>query len=508
MKFICVLLGVISVSSNIFVEAAGISLQPIQDGTWQPSDYRGIDTYTIRSDVELEESMACEKKVPGDGTIKSPTYPVPVSSQCKIFKWHVKVKGYNVNVTIDYLDLDAAAGDYLFISPGHTLLKDGSSIVITSPLETPKKLQVMHHSEMLVFLVTQDRSTSGNTGTKYKGFQLSYEAEGVLTTEAPSTTPRPSLPMAPLSVEDDIIVYVKNITPVDMYTKKLMSFKGSIVDMAKIVCTKHNVTCSEPNENIQITTENVQIPLITECPRSWPDWEHCTEVNMSVPIYASEDNNKTYELTREHLQLMWSLYGNQELKDGMQVYQVPDSEETLRLWLYITVGVAALFSLIMVLVWRFDLFNVNPKRNHPSSFDIFERDSIASTNSWISNSYQEVPPMVDFQCDEVCSKEPPSPEKPNFMPIPTTTFARKEDLPKTSDGFVGAFYFGTLGGYNNPTFDNSEEINPPKKEEKDSSSDDDSSSDEDTARDGKSKHGHLYEAPKQVTFEDKNESAL
>jgi hypothetical protein len=38
---------------------------------------------------------------------------------CNIFKWYVPpVSGYNMDVTINYLDLDEAAGDYLIISPG------------------------------------------------------------------------------------------------------------------------------------------------------------------------------------------------------------------------------------------------------------------------------------------------------------------------------------------------------------------------------------------------------
>jgi len=43
----------------------------------------------------------------------------------------------------------------------------------------------------------------------------------------------------------------------------------------------------------------------------------------------------------------------------VQVYQVPDAEETLHLWLYISVGVAAIFTLFMTVIWHLDLFNTN-----------------------------------------------------------------------------------------------------------------------------------------------------
>jgi hypothetical protein len=45
----------------------------------------------------------------------------------------------------------------------------------------------------------------------------------------------------------------------------------------------------------------------------------------------------------------------------VQVYQVPDTEETLYLWLYIFLGVAAVFTLLMVTLWRLDLFNAANK---------------------------------------------------------------------------------------------------------------------------------------------------
>jgi hypothetical protein len=45
----------------------------------------------------------------------------------------------------------------------------------------------------------------------------------------------------------------------------------------------------------------------------------------------------------------------------MQMYQVPDTEEMLHLWLYISLGVAAIFTLLMIVMWRLDLFNTSNK---------------------------------------------------------------------------------------------------------------------------------------------------
>jgi hypothetical protein len=45
----------------------------------------------------------------------------------------------------------------------------------------------------------------------------------------------------------------------------------------------------------------------------------------------------------------------------MQVYNVPDTEETLNIWLYTSLGVAAIFTLLMIIIWRLDLFNTSNK---------------------------------------------------------------------------------------------------------------------------------------------------
>jgi hypothetical protein len=62
--------------------------------------------------------MACEQEITVNGTIDFSMDLIPPNNQCKIYKWYANVEGYNVDVTVNYLDLDEAAGDYLIISPG------------------------------------------------------------------------------------------------------------------------------------------------------------------------------------------------------------------------------------------------------------------------------------------------------------------------------------------------------------------------------------------------------
>jgi hypothetical protein len=65
------------------------------------------------------------------------------------------------------------------------------------------------------------------------------------------------------------------------------------------------------------------------------------------------------ENTKLHLQQavgkMWLFHYS------WQVYEVPDDNVTLHLWLPISLGVAAIFTLLMVALWRFDIFNTSNK---------------------------------------------------------------------------------------------------------------------------------------------------
>jgi hypothetical protein len=78
-----------------------------------------MDTmYVFLYIVHVTEDVACKQEVTVNGTIDFYIDLIPPNNTCMIYKWHVQVEGYNVDVTVNYLDLDEAAGDYLIISPG------------------------------------------------------------------------------------------------------------------------------------------------------------------------------------------------------------------------------------------------------------------------------------------------------------------------------------------------------------------------------------------------------
>lgn len=66
----------------------------------------------------MTEDKACEQEVTVDGTIDFNMDLIPPDDECNIYKWHADVVGYNMDVTVNYLDLDEVAGNYLIISPG------------------------------------------------------------------------------------------------------------------------------------------------------------------------------------------------------------------------------------------------------------------------------------------------------------------------------------------------------------------------------------------------------
>lgn len=63
-------------------------------------------------------------------------------------------------------------------------------------------------------------------------------------------------------------------------------------------------------------------------------------------------------------------------------------------------------------------------------YDSFGKVSTASTDSWISNSYQEVPPMTDFLYQDAYDKTPANQNittSPNMLTVPC------DEKPKLSD---------------------------------------------------------------------------
>jgi hypothetical protein len=66
----------------------------------------------------VNEAEACYHNETPDGTIEFGPGFEPSEEDCRIYTWYAPVEGYDVNVTINYLDLNESAGNYIIISPG------------------------------------------------------------------------------------------------------------------------------------------------------------------------------------------------------------------------------------------------------------------------------------------------------------------------------------------------------------------------------------------------------
>lgn len=58
-------------------------------------------------------------------------------------------------------------------------------------------------------------------------------------------------------------------------------------------------------------SSDVRLQLITECPRTWPNWETCIKVNLTIPLHVLGSD---YQLDRTSLEEMWNKYAKKGLE--------------------------------------------------------------------------------------------------------------------------------------------------------------------------------------------------
>ncbi|PSN39347.1 hypothetical protein C0J52_25046 [Blattella germanica] len=360
---------------------------------------------TIAFSVSLVYAQDCtiqEQDVTQEGLIEYKPYPA--NGPCIYYTWKVSVDGANVDITVENLDLDANSGDYLIISPGSSLKDDNENTIMTGKI-TSRKFRILRSSEMFLMLVIQGRTQASDD---FQGIKLTYKPYG--------------------------------IKPKDLVTKR-DEFKQKMATMADAYCASKNITLLEATP-----IDNVVLDFITSCPSTWPDWETCTKIEVVLPVFVEESSS--YELTRTHIEEMWSVQRTELESMGLQPYEEPNAEETMLIWVYVALGVVAVFTLILLAAWKTDVFSSNKKT---SQFDPIGRLRISETSedSWISitnsyQTYQEVPPIF---YDETIEKRPTIETAPNTLSIPEI------EKPRQSEEFKAAVLFGTKRGFDNPSFD-------------------------------------------------------
>nr|CAD7596346.1 unnamed protein product [Timema genevievae] len=173
-----------------------------------------------------------------------------------------------------------------------------------------------------------------------------------------------------------------------LFAQNITEFKNAVKGMAVNFCTANSIDIID-----NITEKNVVILYAAQCPITWPNSDTCVQVTMSVPVVVLNDT--AYEMTTIHLYQMWNQYSArdallQEL--GLKVYSVPRTELTMYTWMGVSLGCLAIFAIILVLVWRLDIFaNYSDRLSGVSESQ--PKMSTTSQKSWIELPYQEFPPM-------------------------------------------------------------------------------------------------------------------
>nr|CAD7568743.1 unnamed protein product [Timema californicum] len=172
------------------------------------------------------------------------------------------------------------------------------------------------------------------------------------------------------------------------FAQNITEFKTAVKGMAVSFCTVNNINIID-----NITEKNVIISYAVQCPITWPNSHKCVQVTMSIPVVVLNDT--AYEMTTIHLYQMWNQYSArdtllQEL--GLKVYSVPRTEVTMYTWMGVSLGCLAIFAIILVMVWRLDIFANHSDRSSGVS-ESQPKMSTTSQKSWIELPYQEFPPM-------------------------------------------------------------------------------------------------------------------
>ncbi|CAG2053817.1 unnamed protein product [Timema podura] len=284
-----------------------------------------------------------------------------------------------------------------FLYAGGRRLVDASVPVFTGKIRTPRKIRALTSTAVFIEFVAQP-----SNDTQYTGFTLTFQKYGEITTSTETSTEASTLPLAPQSVNAEFTVYLSGLTPVG-FAQNITEFKTAVKGMAVNFCTANSIDIIDNYNKSFLPTnillyfsreKNVVILYAVQCPITWPNSDTCVQVTMSVPVVVLNDT--AYEMTTIHLYQMWNQYSArdallQEL--GLKVYSVPRTELTMYTWMGVSLGCLAIFAIILVLVWRLDIFaNYSDSRLSGVS-ESQPKMSTTSQKSWIELPYQEFPPM-------------------------------------------------------------------------------------------------------------------
>ncbi|XP_067001166.2 uncharacterized protein [Anabrus simplex] len=310
--------------------------------------------------------------------------------------WLIDLQGMcnGVDIIIEKIKLNAELNEYLIIAPNMDEIPGEGNVIITSTLNSERKFRMMGGGTTYLKLITDATSSSGILSFSYNCYD-----------KASLTTAKPTTEMATTTRPEDyevIPIYLEGKSQYEFYSERI-SFQEAVSEMASKYATTKNISLlSEP------TTNSTYFSYIGPCMNTWPNSDKCVKVILGVSLNTTEDK---YELTAEHLKDMWN--GNTERYIshlGLKVYDVPDDETTLLIWVGISIGVIVLFTLFLGFIWYWQPFRVykkmkddEPYEQTPRVTEIYPHDpAVIYEPDLITASY--IPPKspgADSSTDDV-----------------------------------------------------------------------------------------------------------
>ncbi|XP_065341835.1 uncharacterized protein LOC135940737 isoform X1 [Cloeon dipterum] len=256
--------------------------------------------------------------------------------------------GLGVNVTLEWLSLEANYGDYLVINPG-TTTNIKQTAIFTWNVKNPVHVVMPARDDFSLRLKVGERPAGPQQrkANGMLGFKLRFTTFDVPT--PPPTTPITTTPL-PQPPDDEpwpsYMVYVGGILPQNL-ADRTEEFRQIIADKSNEYCRIAEIALEQP-----IRPEHVQLLSLRQCPLNWPNAEYCSEIKLAVPAFL-EDPNKPYELSVISLEKMWT--SNRTLPDWLTYYEKPSSD-LFFWWLGVFFGIVFLFIGTIMLAWRVRIY--------------------------------------------------------------------------------------------------------------------------------------------------------
>ncbi|XP_053692441.1 uncharacterized protein LOC128740891 [Sabethes cyaneus] len=326
-------------------------------------------------DSELPEVRfsAFTEEHPEEVILTSENYPQPYPKVVNSYENFTVTGGIGVQVTIHNLDLDHES-DFLYIRGGSTNDKDEKGPVLTGTIKEPIQFLIAHTTTFSVHFVSQHAETEEQT---HAGYRLTYAPFGtVVSPTTPSTTE--------MIVPRDELQWLRKEISI---SRTMMASVETWPLIKNALVNASNAFIEQRQLKYQFArVEDIRI-LAQKCPDTWPNYEECVSLEFAIPLRplvavleedsegfgldgkakirgrgfisltTTEEPVQEYQLTVDNLEQMWTDFGAMALAEvGVEVYQMPENESVLLIWIAISLCVLAAFIFVLYSIWKIDFF--------------------------------------------------------------------------------------------------------------------------------------------------------